>query len=63
MIATRARKSLVAVVMALTIMAGLITGFAHTKAAALPSTTGVRTIHGQVAGWCPPPPVVCSPIG
>ncbi len=59
MVVTTVRKSLMAVLMVLTIMAGLITGFGHTQAAALSQTTSVRTIHGQVASWCPPPPVEC----
>lgn len=61
MVVTKVRKSLLTVFMALTIMAGLITGFAHTNAA--PQTSNIRTIHGPVAGWCPPPPIVCSPVG
>lgn len=60
MVVTTVRKSLLAVLMALTIMAGLITGFAHTNAA--PRPIGVNAAHGQVADWCPAPPKVCVPI-
>lgn len=60
MIVTSVRKTLFAILMALAILASLITGFAHTNAAARP--TGVSAAHGQVADWCPAPPKVCTPI-
>ena len=56
------RKSLLTAFMALTILVGLITGFAHTNAAALPHTSGVHTGHVQLADWCPAPPKICSPV-
>ncbi|HLI08942.1 MAG TPA: hypothetical protein VKV40_20430 [Ktedonobacteraceae bacterium] len=61
MVATAMRKSLLTALMVLTLAAGLITGFAHTKVAALTHTMSVRPVHGQIAGYCPAPPYVCVP--
>lgn len=62
MVVTKVRKSLLTVLMALAIMAGLITGFAHTNAATLPHTSGINASHVQLADWCPAPPRICSPV-
>jgi hypothetical protein len=56
------RKSLLTAFMALTVLVGLITGFAHTNAAALPHASGIHASHVQLADWCPAPPKICSPV-
>jgi hypothetical protein len=59
MVATTVRKGLLTAFMVLAVLAGLITGFAHMNASALPHATGVNSGHVQLADYCPAPPKVC----